>query len=279
MNFAILNQTLSLKPLFSQYLRKGNLEPENLLVLKIFLQRCWIKFAKLVGGVTLQCLYCLSRVATQAGCKSFASLPLRKFSICHQFRSNQRPQSGVRTLFNVPLEFLNSRLSGNSGAIGEEAMEAKRFEIKGVHGVEQPRSKWQDVRLLHFFRIFCLSHPSDRDYTLSTLKRQESKFLTFMKKFSCCQLEKWQGLSIAQLLEKMEVVWNKILIDLQKRSEDLTFREMKFAGVLQLRPSEVGWFEEGKQKFAVSAVCRRKCRGASTLETDLGFQLRLRFKF
>ena len=69
------------------------------------------------------------------------------------------------------------------------------------------------------------------------------------------------------------------MIDLQKRSEDLTFREMKFAGVLQLRPSEVGWFEEGKQKFAVSAVCRRKCRGASTLETDLGFQLRLRFKF
>ena len=220
---------------------------------------------------------CLSRVATQAGCKSFASLPLRKFSICHQFRSNQRPQSGVRTLFNVSLEFLNSRLSGNSGAIGEEAMEAKGFEIKGVHGVEQPRSKWQDVRLLDFFRIFCLSHPSDRDYTLSTLKRQESKFLTFMKKFTCCQLEKLQGISIAHLLEKMEVVWNKILTDLQKRSEDLTFlqREMKFAGVLQLRPSEVGWFEEGKQKFAVSAVCRRKCRGASTLETDLGFQLRL----
>ena len=125
---------------------------------------------------------CLSRVATQAGCKSFASLPLRKFSICHQFRSNQRPQSGVRTLFNVSLEFLNSRLSGNSGAIGLEAMEAKGFEIKGVHGVEQPRSKWQDVRLLDFFRIFCLSHPSDRDYTLSTLKRQESKFSTFYEK-------------------------------------------------------------------------------------------------
>ena len=58
MNFAILNQTLSLKPLFSQYLRKGNLEPKNLLVLKIFLQRCWIKFAKLVGGVTLSIKGC-----------------------------------------------------------------------------------------------------------------------------------------------------------------------------------------------------------------------------
>ena len=61
----------------------------------------------------------------------------------------------------------------------------------------------------------------------------------------------------------------------KERGSNFLQREMKFAGVLQVRPSEVGWFEEGKQKFAVSAVCRRKCRGASTLETDLGFQLRL----
>ena len=56
----------------------------------------------------------------------------------------------ARTLFNVPparsirkakpLESLNSLLAGNSEAIGE-ARKAKGEGMKGVHGVEQPRSK------------------------------------------------------------------------------------------------------------------------------------------